>query len=131
MNAELFEKARELGEMLAASPEYQQMRKAQDAFDADPDARRSVKELDDLRETMQKHEHAITSEALNTLKIAMKVVKQRIDTSSTIEEMQTAKENFSKLMGEVNQVIQFVITGESAATAKAPAQGSAGAHQVH
>lgn len=131
MNTDLFEKAKELGEMLAATDEYKRMRRAGELFEADAEATENLAKIEQMREELQRMEGNLTPDSVEALRLALRELKQKVDDDRVIGEMQSAKEEFNKLMGEVNSVIRFVITGESAAAANSGHALYQDTRQVH
>ena len=53
MNLDIFEKSRELGELLVASDEYKKVQQAEEAFNDDEFAQKKVAEFNELQQSVQ------------------------------------------------------------------------------
>ncbi|MGN1249606.1 MAG: YlbF family regulator, partial [Candidatus Spyradocola sp.] len=53
MNLDIFEKSRELGELLVASDEYKKVQQAEEEFNSDEFAQKKVAEFNELQQSVQ------------------------------------------------------------------------------
>lgn len=106
------QKARELGELIQSSEEMARVKKAEIAQEADDEAKELLKEFNmqrmNLARDMQKgdisREDAVkkNNEAFDAL----------IEKSETIKEYIDAKREFDAMVNQVNQILNFYITGQ-------------------
>ncbi len=106
------QKARELGELIQSSEEMARVKKAEIAQEADDEAKELLKEFNmqrmNLARDMQKgdisREDAVkkNNEAFDAL----------IEKSETIKEYIDAKREFDSMVNQVNQILNFYITGQ-------------------
>ncbi|MEG0766986.1 MAG: YlbF family regulator, partial [Clostridia bacterium] len=113
---EVFEKTQALGEALLQSEEYQVMRKAEDAVREDMEASTAIGEF-------AAHKHAMetllsqdspdaTAVALHTE--SMQKLQTQLNGMEKVIEMNQARKAFSQMLSQVNQVLRFIIAGETA-----------------
>ena len=110
----IFQKTRELGEALLESEVYQKMKAAEDKALKNAEGARLMGEYLELRGKIQ--------EMLSTENPDPAVLKQRSDEMDSIQEklnliddivqMTQARNAFSELINQVNQVLQFIVTGQ-------------------
>lgn len=109
---EVTEKARELGELIQASEQMARVKKAEIAQEADDEAKELLKEFNmqrmNLARDMQKgdisREDAVkkNNEAFDAL----------IEKSAVIKEYIDAKHEFDAMVNQINQILNFYITGQ-------------------
>ena len=114
MNLEIFEKSRELGELLVASDEYKKVQQAEEAFNSDEFAQAKVAEFNELQQNVQNmmqtpdpDQAAIAAEADRLRNMQAELIEM-----PSVKAMNDAQTEFSNLLGQVNQVLRFIITGQ-------------------
>ena len=114
MNLEIFEKSRELGELLVASDEYKKVQQAEEAFNSDEFAQAKVAEVNELQQNVQNmmqtpdpDQAAIAAEADRLRNMQAELIEM-----PSVKAMNDAQTEFSNLLGQVNQVLRFIITGQ-------------------
>ena len=114
MNLEIFEKSRELGELLVASDEYKKVQQAEEAFNSDEFAQAKVAEFNVLQQNVQNmmqtpdpDQAAIAAEADRLRNMQAELIEM-----PSVKAMNDAQTEFSNLLGQVNQVLRFIITGQ-------------------
>ena len=114
MNLEIFEKSRELGELLVASDEYKKVQQAEKAFNSDEFAQAKVAEFNELQQNVQNmmqtpdpDQAAIAAEADRLRNMQAELIEM-----PSVKAMNDAQTEFSNLLGQVNQVLRFIITGQ-------------------
>ncbi len=111
---QVFLKTRELGDAIMQSEEYRAMKDAEE---------RAMKNLDaagamgDYMEARQKIESVLEKdnpdpEQLKKLSAEMDACQQRLSLIEDVQALTEARENFSGLIEQVNQVLKFIITGQ-------------------
>ena len=115
MNLEIFEKSRELGELLVASDEYKKVQQAEEAFNSDEFAQAKVAEFNELQQNVQNmmqtpdpDQAAIAAEADRLRNMQAELIEM-----PSVKAMNDAQTEFSNLLGQVNQVLRFIITGQT------------------
>ena len=113
MNLDIFEKSRELGELLVASDEYKKVQQAEEAFNDDEFAQKKVAEFNELQQSVQNmmqtpdpDQAAIAAEADRLRNMQAELIEM-----PSVKAMNDAQTEFSNLLGQVNQVLQFIVTG--------------------
>ena len=114
MNLDIFEKSRELGELLVASDEYKKVQQAEEAFNDDEFAQKKVAEFNELQQSVQNmmqtpdpDQAAIAAEADRLRNMQAELIEM-----PSIKAMNDAQTEFSNLLTQVNQVLRFIITGQ-------------------
>ena len=114
MKVELFEKARLLGEALLESEEYQRLQGKQEIVNQNPEAQELFNQYNEMQKTVE-----MMLQQDNVDSVAMKAMSQKIEECRNelqqlpdVIEMAQAQTDFQTLMGQVNQVIRYIITGE-------------------
>jgi cell fate (sporulation/competence/biofilm development) regulator YlbF (YheA/YmcA/DUF963 family) len=108
----VIDKARELGELIQASDEMARVKKAEIAQEADENAQDLLKEFNmqrmNLARDMQKgdisREDAIAKNNAS--------FDEMLEKSDIIKEYIEAKKEFDTLVNQVNQILNFYITGQ-------------------
>ena len=116
----VFEKTRELGEALMESEEYKAMKAAEDTAMANAEA---AELMSRYLETTSKLEDVLHSgepnpDAISELGAAMEDIQGRFQQVPDIIEMTRTREEFDSLINQVNQVLHFIITGETEESAE-------------
>lgn len=111
---EVFEKTQALGEALLESPEYKAMREAEEAV-------RNHETASVMLEQFGAHKHALESlfeqenpdaEAVRLHTESMQSLQKQLNETDVVAAMNEARRAFSQIIQQVNQVLQFMITGE-------------------
>ncbi|MBQ9066423.1 MAG: YlbF family regulator [Clostridia bacterium] len=109
---QVVEKTRELGEAIVASGEYREMQIAEAEAKSDPAAVQLENSIRELVSMLQKETDE--TERLE-LSRQLEALKQSLAALPVINRRDRAREGFSRLMEQVNNVLQFTITGEISA----------------
>ena len=114
-NMNVLEKTRELGEALYNSPEYQAVKEAQAVMEADETASHIQKELSeqeaDIRHTMENPE--MSELFLKSKMDRYQKLQKTAGENPLIQQYQEAGNTFQQLMGQVNSIISYFLTGET------------------
>ena len=105
----LQEKALELGRMIGQSPEYQALKRANDALNADRDATALLRQMEQLRvdaQRMIERGEQPTEEMENKLDDLL----GQVQTKMVYQNVVASQENFEKVMARVNEWILDGIT---------------------
>jgi len=111
---EVFEKTRALGEALLNSDEYKAVKTAEDKAMGNPEAANAVGRLMELRSKME----ALMSQnekdwaEVQKLNDEIEECRRYISAIEVMAELDKARENFGNLIQQVNNVLQFIVTGE-------------------
>ena len=124
---QVFLKTRELGDAIMQSEEYKAMKEAEDRAMANADA---AEAMGQYMEARQKIEAALEQEnpdpeMLKRLSGEMDLTQQKLSLIDDVQALTEARENFSNLIEQVNQVLKFIITGQMKET-KQECGGSCG-----
>ena len=110
----VFEKTRELGQALLECETYLKMKEAEDRAMRNEEAARTMGEF--LERRQQLHE-LMQSEnpdpgALKRLSEEMDEAQERLQMIDDIVALNDARNAFNGLIGQINQVLQFIVTGQ-------------------
>ena len=110
----VFQKTRELGQALIESEAYQQMKAAEDKAARNQEAARSMERYLQLRAQIQEllSRENPDSAALKRLSDEMDAEQDKLNMIDDIVAMTQARAAFSELINQVNQVLQFIVTGQ-------------------
>ena len=109
----VFQKTRELGEALLASECYQKMKAAEDKAMKNAEAARLMSDLLERRGEIQKLMQQTNPDpgALKRLSDEMDGIQEKLQMMDDIVELTQARSEFTGLINQVNQVLQFIVTG--------------------
>ncbi|MGQ9557417.1 MAG: YlbF family regulator [Desulfurispora sp.] len=111
---DLLEKAYELGRHISTTEEYIKMRAAEDEVRRDPEARRMVKDFQDLQSSyarMQMQGHSLTPENLQTLRDA----EAKAMANPVVKNYYECTLRFHELWENINDRIRQGVAGEAPA----------------
>ena len=114
MNLEIFEKSRELGELLVASDEYRKVQEAEEAFNNDEAAQAKVAEFNELQNGVQQLMQTPDPDqaAIAAMADRLRSMQAELIEMPAIKAMNDAQSAFSEVLNQVNQVLRFAITGQ-------------------
>lgn len=109
----IFEKTRELGEALLQSEVYQNMRAAEEK------AMQNAEGAELMAQYLEKRSHiqeAMEEEnpdpiMMKRLSDEMDEIQQRLQMVDDIANLTAARAEFNSVIGQINQVLQFIVTG--------------------
>ena len=110
----VLEQARLLAEAIAESEVYQHMHQCENDAMKDIDATRAIADFVEKRQKVESllaegnMDHAALAEASKAMEDAEKLVNAQ----PKVRAMQEAREAFTQMMNNVNQILRFIITGE-------------------
>lgn len=109
----VFQKTRELGEALLASEVYQRMKAAEDKAMQNEEAARLMSEMLEKRAGLQQLMQQDTPDAgaLKLLSDEMDALQEQLRAMDDIAALTQARSEFTDLINQVNQVLQFIVTG--------------------
>ena len=109
----VFQKTRELGEALLASECYQKMKAAEDKAMKNAEAAQLMSDLLERRGEIQKLMQQTNPDpgALKRLSDEMDGIQEKLQMMDDIVELTQARGEFTGLINQVNQVLQFIVTG--------------------
>lgn len=124
-------KARELGEVLADSPVIKRLRSAETALENDDRGMGLLEDQRLLQIELIKATRGTNNEVdLKDIKDMLVEKQKEIDEYPLTREYLEAKEEFDKLMKNINDIITFAVTGEACTPSKcASCGGSCGQHE--
>lgn len=112
--AEIFEKARELGEAIIESKEYKELKAAELAQENDEEAMKLLKEYNDVRahlaEEIQKGD--VSEERVAAIREELEEAYQKITTNDLITAYINAQRTFQAVIDQMNNILSFHITGQ-------------------
>lgn len=110
----VFEKTRELGQALLESEAWQKVKQAEERALQNEDAAQTMHVYLEDREQI----HALMQSedpdpgALKRLSDEMDEAQQRLQLMDDILALNEARNEFNALIGQINQVLQFIVTGQ-------------------
>ena len=109
----VFQKTRELGQALLECETYQRMKAAEDKAMANEEASLAMGEYLEKRTELQALAQGENPDpgALKRLSDEMDEAQQRLQMMDDIVSLNEARNEFNGLIGQVNQVLQFIVTG--------------------
>lgn len=103
----LEEKAKELGRIIGQSPEYQAVKRANDALTADKDAVALMRQMDALRKEAQRLIES-GQEPTPDMERQLDELLEQVQRNAIYQRMVAAQANFEKVMARVNE---WILTG--------------------
>ena len=109
----IFQKTRELGEALLESEVYKRMKAAEDKAMHNQDAAQLMTEMLERRSTIQEMMHNPNPDpaVLKRLSDEMDEIQEKLQMMDDIVELTQSRAEFNGLINQVNQVLQFIVTG--------------------
>ena len=109
----VFQKTRELGQALRESEIYLRMKEAEDKAMQNEDAARTMGEYMEKRQQLQELMQSDNPDpgAMKRISDEMDEAHDRLELMDDIVALTEAREAFNSLIAQVNQVLQFIVTG--------------------
>jgi cell fate (sporulation/competence/biofilm development) regulator YlbF (YheA/YmcA/DUF963 family) len=116
MNELILEKARELGEMIASSKEFQTMRSLEAEASSDQAISDLYAEYADLRDQLRSlsMENEPNGEAITALQSQAEAVEGKLGQQSKMKDLDLARKSFNVLMDGINRTLQSQLEGDEA-----------------
>ena len=112
--AEIFEKARELGEAIIESKEYQELKKAEAEQENDAEAMKLLQDYSILRsklaEEIQKGD--VSEERMKEVRAELEEAYEKVTENDHITAYINAQRMFQAIIDQMNSIISFHITGK-------------------
>lgn len=115
---QVFIKTRELGELITQTSAYEEMRAAEAAV-------RDNASASEMLTVFSAHQHALEAlfgmddpdpDAIKLHTETMRQLQTQLNDMSVVAEMNSARQSFSGLIQQVNQVLGFIVSGETQAS---------------
>ena len=109
----VFQKTRELGQALMEREIYLRMKEAEDKAMQNEDAARTMGEYLEKRQQLQELMQSDNPDpgAMKRISDEMDEAHDRLELMDDIVALTEAREAFNSLIAQVNQVLQFIVTG--------------------
>ncbi len=109
----VFQKTRELGEALLQSEAYLNMKAAEDKAMANADAAQTMADFIEKRGALHELMHSDNPDpvAMKRLSDEMDALQDRMQMIDDVVALTDARNAFNSLIGQINQVLQFIVTG--------------------
>ena len=109
----IFEKTRELGQALLESDTYQKMREAEEKAMHNAEAAEMMAQYLEKRGQIQAamEEENPDPATMKRLSDEMDEIQQKLQLVDDIANLTAARAEFNGLIGQINQVLQFIVTG--------------------
>lgn len=112
--AEIFEKARELGEAIIDSKEYKELKEAELNQENDPEALSLLKEYSAVRsrlaEEIQKGD--VDDNRIAQIREELETAYEKMTTNDSITAYINAQRTFQAIIDQMNNILSFHITGK-------------------
>ena len=110
----VFQKTRELGQALMESEIYLRMKEAEDKAMQNAEAARTMGEYLEKRQQLQELMQSENPDpgAMKRISDEMDAAQERLQMIDDIVALTDARNEFNALIGQINQVLQFIVTGE-------------------
>lgn len=108
----VIDKTRELGELIQQSAEMERVKKAEIAQEADENAKELLKEFNMQRMNLARDMQSGKLSREDAIEKNNKAFDELIEKSDVIKEYIDAKKEFDGLVNQVNQILNFYITGQ-------------------
>ena len=125
---EVFAKTRELAEALLGSPEYKAVKQAEARCMDNKEAAELLKHFMDLRNQMELLMSSNEKEWAQVSRLSNEIdeCKQAMELNDYITALDKARGEFSDLIGQVNRVLHFIVSGDMESDESAGCGGCAG-----
>ncbi len=112
--AEIFEKARELGEAIIESEEYKELKKAELEQENDEEAMALLKEYSELRTALAQEiqKGDVTEEEMASIRERLEEAYEKVTTNDHITAYINAQRTFQAIIDQMNNILSFHITGK-------------------
>lgn len=112
----VFELARQLGEALAASEEYTKMQETENTAMADAAVSSKMSEYLEAKSNVERElgNEEPDRDMLALYSEKMQKAQEELNHMELVKEMTQARQTFSDMMKQVNQVLEFTLTGKIA-----------------
>ena len=112
--AEIFEKARELGEAIIESEEYKELKKAELEQEEDAEAMALLKEYSELRTSLAQEiqKGDVSEEEMASIRERLEEAYEKVTTNDHITAYINAQRTFQAIIDQMNNIISFHITGK-------------------
>ncbi|MCD7855281.1 MAG: YlbF family regulator [Clostridiales bacterium] len=126
---EAFRKARELGEIMLASPLYEKLEQARNAFDEDMEAREALFDYNAKHRRVE----ALMSNGDENMELKeaneeLREAADRLENDEIIKELITCETRFNNYMTQVMNIIKATVTGDTAEGCTGNCSGCSGCH---
>lgn len=110
---EVFEKTRELGKALLACETFQKMKAAENRAMQNKEASDAMALYLEKRQALQEMMESGNPDpgAMKRVSDEMDEAQARLSMIDDVLEMNAARNEFNSLIGQINQVLQFIVTG--------------------
>ena len=108
--------ARALGEAIVASEEYKNMQITEKAAMTDPAVAEAMGRYLELKEALNEvmRQEEPDAELIARYGSEMDEVQRAMNAMPAVDAMTASRQKFSELMNSVNQILEFIVTGEVA-----------------
>lgn len=112
--AEIFEKARELGEAIIESNEYKELKEAELRQENDEEALTLLKEYSDVRSRLASEiqKGDVSEERIAEIREELEEAYSKMTTNDAITAYINAQRTFQAIIDQMNSIISFHITGK-------------------
>jgi len=109
----VFQKTRELGQALIDSEVYQNMKAAEEKAMKNQEAAQLMSDMLERRSSIQEHMQQTNPDpaVLKRLSDEMDSIQEKLQMMDDIVALTQTRGEFNAMMAQVNQVLQFIVTG--------------------
>lgn len=128
--AEIFEKARELGQAIIESEEFKALKAAEQAQENDEEALALLKEYSDVRSKLAEEirKGDVSEERTAEIREELEEAYERMTTNDIITAYINAQRTFQAVIDQMNSILSFHITGQMPGGCSGSCSSCSGCH---
>lgn len=111
--SEILTKARELGQAIVDSEEFKRLKELEEKQEKDEEAMGLLIEYNNVRKALAEEiQKGVSDERMDAIRKELEEVYERVMTNETISQYQEAQRSFDSIVGQMNSILTYFITGE-------------------
>lgn len=111
--SEILTKARELGQAIVDSEEFKRLKELEEKQEKDEEAMGLLIEYNNVRKALAEEiQKGVSDERMDAIRKELEEVYERVMTNETISKYQEAQRSFDSIVGQMNSILTYFITGE-------------------
>lgn len=112
--SEILTKARELGQAIVDSEEYKALKAAEEAQEKDEEAIALLVEYNNVRKALAEEINGgeVSDERMAEIRTKLEECYEKVMSHSTISEYYEAQKKFEAIVGQMNSILTYFMTGE-------------------
>lgn len=111
--SEILTKARELGQAIVDSEEFKKLKELEEKQEKDEEAMALLVEYNNVRKALAEEiQSGVNDERMNDIRTELETVYEKVMSNQTISEYQKAQQEFDAIVGQMNSILTYFVTGE-------------------